>query len=35
MGDQGDPRLVEVFGQRVWDLADLSYETVSRLPKVL
>lgn len=35
MGDQGDPRLVEVFGQRVWDLADLAYETVSRLPKVL
>ena len=35
MGDQGDPRLVEVFGQRVWDLADLAYETASRLPKVL
>jgi aminoglycoside phosphotransferase (APT) family kinase protein len=35
MGDQDDPRLIEVFGQRVGDLADLAHETVSRLPKVL
>ena len=34
MGDQDDPRLVEAFGQRVVDLADLAYETASRLPKV-
>jgi hypothetical protein len=35
MGDQDDPRLIEVFGQRVGDLADLAHETISRLPKVL
>jgi aminoglycoside phosphotransferase (APT) family kinase protein len=34
MGDQDDPRLVEAFGQRVVDLADLAYETASRLPRV-
>jgi len=34
MGDQDDPRLVEVFGQRVGDLADLAHETISKLPKV-
>ncbi len=32
MGDQDDPRLVEAFGQRVVDLADLAYEMASRLP---
>ena len=34
MGDQDDPRLVEAFGQRVLDLADLAYESASRLPAV-
>ena len=32
MGDQDDPRLVEAFGQRVVDLADLAHEMASRLP---
>ena len=32
MGDQDDPRLVEAFGQRVIDLADLAHEMASRLP---
>ena len=35
MGDQDDPRLVEVFGQRVGDLAELAHETISKLPEVL
>ncbi len=34
MGDQDDPRLVEAFGQRVLDLADLAYESASLLPAV-
>jgi len=34
MGDQDDPRLVAMFGQRVVDIAQIAHETASRLPKV-
>jgi hypothetical protein len=33
MGDQDDPRLIAVFGQRVIDVAQIAHETASRLPK--
>ena len=34
MGDQDDPRLVAVFGQRVLDVAQIAHEAASRLPRV-
>ena len=34
MGDQDDPLLVAMFGQRVVDIAQIAHETASRLPKV-
>ena len=33
MGDQNDPRLVTLFGQRVVDVAQIAHEAASRLPK--
>lgn len=34
MGDQDDPRLTAVFGQRVLDVAQVAHEAASRLPRV-
>ena len=33
MGDQNDPHLVTLFGQRVVDVAQIAHEAASRLPK--